>query len=96
MLTKFKLFESNTKTFEEGDLVRFKESNEYGDDNEIYIVVSTDFSNFGNTSNLYSYRKFIEYINNKEIHSIRGTGWIDNDKLEKLGDEEIAAMKYNL
>lgn len=96
MITKFKLFEHSKISFEEGDLVRFKEPNEYGDADEIFIVNSKDFSNFGNTSNLLRYKKYIEYINNKQTGSIRGTGWIDNDKLEKLSDEEISAMKYNL
>lgn len=95
MITKFKLFEHSKISFEEGDLVRFKEPNEYADIDVVFIVKSTDISKFGNESNLYIYDKYLKYMSN-QINTLVGTGWIDNDKLEKLSDEEITAMKYNL
>lgn len=81
--------EKSTKIFKKDDLVRFISNSIYGDD--IFIIDSQ----YGNESNLYSYDKYIKYINN-EIDSVSGVGWIDNDKLEKLTDEEIDAIKYNL
>lgn len=90
-----KKFEGSTKTFKEGDLVRFKDTNEYGNEGDIFIINSTDISKFGNESNLYIYDNYLKYMSN-QINTLLGTGWIDNDKIEKISDEEIAAIKYNL
>ena len=89
-----KLFEyTSTKIFNKGDLVKFKSQKEY--DGIIFFIYSINISNFGNESLLYLYDEYKKYINN-EIDDIQGFGWIDNNKIEKISDEESSAIKYNL
>lgn len=89
-----KSFENRSiKNIKKGDLVRFKSSKSYGDN--IFIVDATNTSKYGNETLLYPYHEYLKYMNN-EITILDGIGWILNDKLEKLSEEEISAIKYNL
>ena len=88
-IKKFEI--KSTKVFNKGDLVRFILST----DNKIYYVWSSGSSSFGNESLLYPYDTLKKYWND-QISEVDGIGWIDNEMIEKISEEEADSIKYNL
>jgi hypothetical protein len=91
-LKKFEI--KSTKEFKKGDLVRYN-SNIVPSDNKIYYVDHSGSSSFGNESLLFPYDDLVKYWNG-QLEEVDGIGWIDNDIIEKISDEEAASIKYNL